>query len=74
MRTRRVDVGPSLPCNPVLLSSLQKGEAVLHICHCILTLTLNEDACMFVFPDVQRFVLFPVLEEVIQLVIIDLQE
>lgn len=40
----------------------------------VLALALHEDACVFVFPNIQCFILLSILEKVEELLVVDLEE
>ena len=69
-----MNIWASLSGYPVGLTSFQKYEAVTYICHDILTLTLHENASVFIFTYVQRSIGISVLEQIKQLLIVNLQK
>lgn len=68
----RVDVGLRLPCDPVFLASPEQNEAVLGVPDHVLALAFHENACELVLPDHEGLGTLPVLEQVVQLLVVDL--
>lgn len=69
-----MNIRPRLPCDPVLFTSLEQDEAVIRIGHDVFALSLNKNACMLIFPDIERFIRVPILEQVKEFLVVDLQE
>ena len=69
-----MDVRTRLSSDTACLSSFEKSVAVSDVCDGVLTLSLDEDTGVLVLSDVERALSMPVLKEVIQLLVVDLEE
>lgn len=67
-------VAPGLPCDSVLLAASEQYEAVLRVSDDVFGLTLDEDASVLVLTNVQCLRALPVLEQVEQFLVVNLQE
>ena len=74
MGTGRVDVRPCLPRDAILLTSLEESEAILSVRYDVLALTFDKDASILVLTDHQGPLLLPILKQIEQLLVVDLQE
>lgn len=69
-----MNIGPRLPRDPILFTSLEEDEAVIRIGHNVFTLSLDKNTSMLIFPDIECFVRVPILEQVKEFLVVNLQE
>ena len=69
-----MNIGASLPRASIGLATLQQNKAVVGICDHVLTLPLHKNASVLIFPDIQRPIGVPVLEQIKELLVVNLQE
>ena len=69
-----MNVRAGLSCDSTGFAALEQRKAIGHVRDSILALPFNENPRMFILTNIERSFSVPVLQQIIQLLIVDLQE